>query len=72
MDFFLRDASVESVGEDGDAEPGPGAGPHLDELPPALEVLAEHEGRRLADHRVADAKKEAVAGEREWKIWWQM
>ena len=54
-------SEVEDVGEDGHADPGAGAGDHLDEFAAALEVLRQHHGRRLPHHRVAHAEEEAVA-----------
>ena len=48
------------VGEDGNAEARSGRRQHLDQLPPALEVLAQHQRRRLAHHGTAEAEQEAV------------
>ena len=55
------DAEVEDVCEECDADAGAGAGHHLDELPPPLEVLRQHHRRRLPHHRVAHAEQQAVA-----------
>ncbi len=54
-------ARVEYVGEYGYSDPCSRARHHLDELPPPLEVLAQHHRRRLAHHRVANPEQEAVA-----------
>ena len=52
---------MEDVGEERDSDAGACAGHHLDELPPPLEVLRQHHGRRLPHHRVAHAEQQAVA-----------
>ncbi len=57
----LLDAVSEDVGEDGDARAGAHAGEHLDHLSLALEVLAQHERRRLAHHGQAQPQENAVA-----------
>ena len=54
---------VEDVRENGDSDSGSRAGHHLDHLPPPLEVLAQHDGRRLPDHRIPHREQEAVAEE---------
>ena len=55
------DSEVEDIGEDGHADSGAGARDDLDEFAAPLEVLRQHHGRRLPDHRVAHAEEEAVA-----------
>ena len=59
---------MEDVGEEGDSDACAGAGHHLHEFPPPLEVRRQHPRRCLPHHRVAHAEEEAVAEREEEEI----
>ena len=59
--LYSLNACLEPVGDYCNAGARAEGGVHLDQLPLPLEVLAQHQGRRLAHHRVPDPEEEAVA-----------
>ena len=56
LEAEVPESRVVDVGEDGDAETRSGRRQHLDQLPPALEVLAQHQRGGLANHRTPEAE----------------
>ena len=56
----LPETRIVDVCKDGDADSGAWRGQRFDEVPPAFEVLAQHQVGGLANHGTAETKQKTI------------